>query len=119
MITRPPNIMDYVPLPRSIARTAGHEAVCAAPDTPDGDLYRILVAHALCEGRFDTKVQFDDHVRALSTVMQADQILAHRKLRPPECEVFRTGDLMMCECGSTWKIDAIDPPNCKRSIARK
>lgn len=118
MMTQSPTIMDFLPAAPSIAKSAGHAAVCAAPDTPDADLYRILVGHALSEGRFNTKIEFDDHVRALSTVAQADAVIAFRKLRRSDCEVWRRGDLMVCECGVHWKLDAVDPPHCKKPYAK-
>lgn len=72
-----------------------------------------MVAHALREGRFQTKADYDSAVQALGTVDRADEVIAYRNLRP-ECGVFQEGDKMMCDCGVVWKVDTIDPlPQCR------
>lgn len=105
---------DFLPNGQGFANVAGHVQAKAAPDTPDAELYRIVVAHALREGRFQTKAAFDAEVRALGTVARADEVIAYRDLRP-ECTAFQIGDKMMCDCGVTWKVDAIGPiPYCRK-----
>lgn len=105
---------DFLPDAMGFSTVAGHVPTKAAPNTPDAELYRIVVAHSLREGRFQTKAEFDAEVRSLGTVGQADQIIAFRNLRP-NCEATRYGDRMVCDCGVTWKAETTDPlPNCKK-----
>lgn len=98
---------------RGLAEQAEGITAWAAPDMADADLYRILVAQALREGRFRHKGEFDAQVRALGTVEQAEAVIAFGLLRP-DCDAWRRGDLMVCDCGAFWKVDASDPPYCKK-----
>jgi hypothetical protein len=104
---------DFLPDGDGFGTVADRVPTRAAPDTPDADLYRIVVAHALREGRFQTKAEYDAEVRLLGTVDRADEVIAFRDLRP-ECGAFQIGNKMMCNCGVTWKVDAVGPaPNCR------
>lgn len=105
---------DFLPDGRGFATVADHIPTRAAADTPDAELYRILVAHALREGRFQTKAEYDAEVRLLGTVARADEVIAFRNLRP-QCIAFQIGDKMMCDCGVTWKVGAVGPtPYCRK-----
>ena len=104
---------DFMPNGDGFGTVAGHVPTRAAPNTPDAELYRIVVAHALREGRFQTKADYDAAVRTLGTVDRADEIIAYWNLRP-ECRAYQIGERMMCDCGSVWKADTIEPlPNCR------
>jgi hypothetical protein len=104
---------DFLPNGRGFATVADRVPTKAAADTPDAELYRMVVAHALREGRFQTKAEYDAEVRSLGTVDRADEVIAFRDLRP-ECGAFQIGDKMMCDCGVTWKVDAVRPaPYCR------
>jgi hypothetical protein len=112
-----PTSYDFLPLGRGFANVAGHKDAYAALDTSDAELYRIAVAHALREGRFRTKADYDAEVRALGTVARADEVIGYHNLRPG-CRVFQEGGRMMCECGVSWKVDTVEPiPNCKSFTA--
>jgi hypothetical protein len=109
-----PTIYDFLPPGRGFANTVDYTVARAAPDTPDADLYRIVVAHALREGRFQTKAEFDAEVRNLGTVARADEIIASRNSRP-DCAAFQIGHKMMCDCGVTWDVHSNEPiPNCRK-----
>jgi hypothetical protein len=104
---------DFFPNGDGFGTRAGHVRTVAAPDTPDAELYRIVVAHAIREGRFHAKADYDSAVRSLGTVDRADEIIAYWNLRP-ECKAYQIGERMMCECGNVWKVDRIEPlPHCR------
>ena len=78
----------------------------------DGQLYRVIVAKALREGRFASKAEFDLEVRRLGTIKEAEEVIAFSQRRPG-CKAWRHGNLMVCDCGTAWKVDSADPPKCK------
>jgi len=93
--------------PRFAGRSPDEKAAvvrAAGREYSDAELYRIIVAKAIHEGRFYSKAQFDLAARELATIEQADELLAMLERRPG-CEAWRRGQLMVCECRVTWKDD--------------
>jgi hypothetical protein len=88
-------------------------ANASAKQYSDAELYRIIVAKALREGRFHSKADFDVAASELGTIEQADEIIAFNRLRP-DCDAWRHGQLMVCECGASWKVDEPNPPVCRK-----
>lgn len=77
----------------------------------DAELYRIIVAQSLREGRFTSKYEFDAAARAIGTIEEADRLIAFSKLRPG-CRAHQVGGWMGCECGARWSVGDSNPPSC-------
>jgi hypothetical protein len=109
---KPPTSHDFLQDSYGFANEAGHVRAYADAETTDAELYRIMVAQALREGRFRNKAEFDQQVRALGTVEQADAVIAFRQIRY-ECRAWQYGNRMVCDCRATWMVGDPDPPNCR------
>lgn len=98
------------------AENSSLQRVPAPPEVADSytdaELYRIVVAQALTDGVVSSKAEFDARVRQLGNVLAADELIEFRKIRPG-CRAWRHGKAMVCDCGTTWRIDTEDAPPCK------
>ena len=108
-----PSRSDILHHGETFTTSSGHVIASASIQSTDAELYRIVVAHALREGRFASKADFDAEVRKLGTIDRADEILAFNLLRPG-CGAWRRGNLMICECGVSWHVDAVALPICNK-----
>jgi len=108
-----PTSHDFLSEAGGFANETGHVKACADAETTDAKLYRIVVAQALREGRFQNKGDFDQQVRTLGTVAAADAVIAFRQIRY-ECRATHYGNRMIFECKATWLAGDPNPPNCRQ-----
>lgn len=107
-----------LPTSEDLVPKEGNPWFCFRPDPEpgtriynDAQLYRLIVAKALREGRAPSKAAFDAEVRRLGTIEEADEVIAFNKRRPG-CKAWLYGRRMVCDCGRSWLVSEPDPPKC-------
>jgi hypothetical protein len=111
-VTEEVTTVDLMPPAQRHALDLPKDPVPGSDAYNDAQLYKIIVAKALREGRFRSKGEFDLEVRRFGTIKDAEEIIAFSKLRPG-CNAWRYGRRFVCECGTSWRADDSNPPACK------